>query len=83
VFRNLYICAYDSPEAYAIEKDGRTYFAFFTDKPQSHAARIELRGICTGPAVMSWIPRTREITVRSMARNRIWKLVFENISRST
>jgi alpha-galactosidase len=47
-FRDLYVYGYDSPEGYAIEKDGRMYYAFFTDKPQMHAERIELRGLGRG-----------------------------------
>jgi len=29
-FKNLYVYGYDSPEAYAIEKDGRMYTRFFS-----------------------------------------------------
>lgn len=47
-FRNLYVYGYDSPEGYAIEKDGRMYYAFFNDKPQARAERIELRGLGSG-----------------------------------
>jgi alpha-galactosidase len=45
-FSNLYVYGYDFPEAYAIEKDGVMYYAFFTDKPQQ--AEVELRGLKTG-----------------------------------
>jgi alpha-galactosidase len=45
-FRNLYIYGYDFPEAYAIEKDGRMYYAFFST--QSTPMRIELRGLGPG-----------------------------------
>jgi len=49
-FRNLYVYGYDVPEAYAIEKDGAIYYAFYapTLKNSSHASwqgEVELRGL--------------------------------------
>ena len=42
-FLNLYIYGYDLPEAYAIEKDGKMYYAFFA--PQGGwKGEVELRG---------------------------------------
>ena len=48
-FRNLYVYGYDLPEAYAIEKDGKMYYAFFAperDKPWR--GEVELRGLAPG-----------------------------------
>jgi len=48
-FLDLYVTGYDTPEGYAIEKDGQDYYAFFA--PQQDAAwkgEIELRGPETG-----------------------------------
>jgi len=50
IFRNLYVYGYDVPEAYAIEKDGAIYYAFYapTGKNSSHAlwnGEVELRGL--------------------------------------
>jgi len=48
-FLNLYIYGYDTPEAYAIEKDGKMYYAFFA--PQRDAmwtGEAELRGLKPG-----------------------------------
>ena len=48
-FLNLYTYGYDVPEAYAIEKDGKMYYAFFT--PQQNATwkgEVELRGLKPG-----------------------------------
>lgn len=46
-FRDLYVYGYDIPEAYAIEKDGKMYYAFFSDtKPFS--GELELRGLKPG-----------------------------------
>jgi alpha-galactosidase len=56
IFLNLYVNGYDSPEAYAIEKDGNMYYAFYapekpakTGKKESPEASwkgaVELRGL--------------------------------------
>jgi alpha-galactosidase len=47
-FRNLYVYGYDSPEAYAIEKDGRMYYAFFAPSASPWKGEIELRGLQPG-----------------------------------
>ncbi len=58
-FRDLYTFGYDFPEAYAIEKDGRMYYSFFTSEEspslpsaQNHKnawkGEVELRGLLTG-----------------------------------
>ena len=55
-FRNLYVYGYDLPEAYAIEKDGSMYYAFYAPTMAGKAAKqtpdagiwsgeIELRGL--------------------------------------
>lgn len=48
-FRDLYIYGYDVPEAYAIEKDGKIYYAFFApqDSPEWRGT-VELRGLAPG-----------------------------------
>jgi alpha-galactosidase len=48
-FKDLYIYGYDAPEAYAIEKDGHMYYAFYAGTPQtSWKGKIELRGLQPG-----------------------------------
>jgi alpha-galactosidase len=48
-FRDLYVYGYDTPEAYAIEKDGTMYYAFFSKDPQRpFHGQIELRGLGSG-----------------------------------
>lgn len=48
-FLNLYTQGYDLPEGYAIRKDGRMYYAFFTTYPdESFKGEIELRGLTPG-----------------------------------
>ncbi len=47
-FRDLYVYGYDVPEAYAIEKDGKMYYAFFAKDNGSFAGEVELRGLNPG-----------------------------------
>ena len=48
-FLNLYTYGYDVPEGYAIEKDGRMYYAFYAPgKGKTWSGEIELRGL--GPS---------------------------------
>jgi alpha-galactosidase len=48
-FRNLYVYGYDVPESYAIEKDGKMYYAFFSADPsKTWKGKIELRGLSAG-----------------------------------
>src|SRR5947209_5187371 len=47
-FRDLYVYGYDSPEAYAIEKDGKMYYAFFAPENGSFNGEVELRGLKPG-----------------------------------
>jgi alpha-galactosidase len=48
-FKDLYVYGYDSPEAYAIEKDGRMYYAFFSPvATQAWKGTVELRGLAPG-----------------------------------
>jgi len=47
-FLDLYVYGYDVPEAYAIAKDGKMYYAFFTDPEKPFAGEVELRGLKPG-----------------------------------
>ncbi len=48
-FRNLYVHGYDVPEAYAVERQGRMYYAFFAPKPaETWQGVVELRGLAPG-----------------------------------
>ncbi|HYK39075.1 MAG TPA: hypothetical protein VEU98_03560, partial [Candidatus Eremiobacteraceae bacterium] len=52
-FRDLYVYGYDLPEAYAISKNGKMYYAFFANEPPgktggksgTYKGQIELRGL--------------------------------------
>jgi alpha-galactosidase len=47
-FRNLFVYGYDTPEGYAIEKDGKMYYAFFAPSKAPWKGEIELRGLVPG-----------------------------------
>ena len=47
-FRNLYNYGYDTPEGYAIEKDGKMYYAFFAPTSAPWKGEVELRGLKPG-----------------------------------
>jgi alpha-galactosidase len=48
-FLNLYTYGYDVPEGYAIEKDGKMYYAFFAPDPDTPwEGEVELRGLEPG-----------------------------------
>jgi alpha-galactosidase len=47
-FLNLYTVGYDSPEGYAIAKDGTMYYAFFVGEAQPWEGALELRGLEKG-----------------------------------
>ncbi len=48
-FLDLYTYGYDVPEAYAIEKDGKMYYAFFApDEKAPWKGEVELRGLKPG-----------------------------------
>ena len=47
-FRDLYVYGYDVPEAYAIAKDGKMYYAFFAEQNNPFAGEVELRGLKAG-----------------------------------
>ncbi|PYV78690.1 MAG: hypothetical protein DMG96_07060 [Acidobacteria bacterium] len=47
-FLDLYTYGYDFPEAYAIQKDGNMYYAFFADGDNPAPREVELRGLKPG-----------------------------------
>jgi alpha-galactosidase len=48
-FLDLYTYGYDWPEAYAIEKDGKMYYAFYApEKATPWKGQVELRGLAPG-----------------------------------
>jgi len=47
-FLDLYTYGYDFPEAYAIAKDSRMYYAFYAEKGKHWSGEVELRGLNSG-----------------------------------
>ena len=47
-FRNLYVYGYDVPEGYAIEKNGKMFYAFFAPDSKPWQGGVELRGLNPG-----------------------------------
>lgn len=48
-FLDLYVTGYDLPEGYAIEKEGKMYYAFFAPQPSTPwKGEVELRGLGPG-----------------------------------
>jgi alpha-galactosidase len=65
-FRDLYVYGYDVPEAYAIEKDGKMYYAFFTDPNKPFTGEVELRGLKPGKYdVINYVDGTNTGTVQA------------------
>src|SRR5207302_11002048 len=67
-FRDLYVYGYDSPEAYAIAKDGKMYYAFFADAGKPFSGDVELRGLQPGSyQVVDYVDGTPLGTVQAEA----------------
>jgi alpha-galactosidase len=48
-FLNLYVYGYDIPEGYAIRKDGKMFYTFFSPDPtRPWKGDVELRGLPAG-----------------------------------
>ncbi len=47
-FKDLYVYGFDAPEAYAIEKNGKMYYAFFAPANAPFKGEVELRGLKPG-----------------------------------
>jgi alpha-galactosidase len=70
-FRNLYVYGYDDPEGYAIEKDGKMYYAFFAPSQPQWKGEIELRGLAPGKYSVFDYPRGRDLGTIDARRPRI------------
>ena len=48
-FQNLYVTGFDDPEGYVIQKNGKTYYAFFSPQPDKPwKGELDLRGLKRG-----------------------------------
>ena len=79
-FLDLYVYGYDVPEGYAIEKDGKMYYAFFAPKENvPFKGEIELRGLKPGSyRVMDYVDGTDLGTVEAAGNAAKLKTEFKD-----
>jgi alpha-galactosidase len=76
-FLNLYTYGYDTPEAYAIAKNGRMHYAFYApEKQKNWSGEIELRGLRPGHYTVRDYEQNKELAVVDAASPRM-KVSFE------
>jgi len=74
-FLDLYVYGYDVPEGYAIEKDGKMYYAFFTSDPaKSWQGDLELRGLDPGSYHVVDYPDGKDLGTVQAGADKIAKL---------
>jgi alpha-galactosidase len=74
-FLDLYVTGYDTPEGYAIAKDGKMYYAFFT--PANWKGEVELRGLKPGKYRVSEYGEGKDLGTVDAAANGVAKLAAE------
>jgi alpha-galactosidase len=74
-FRDLYVTGYDTPEGYAIAKDGKMYYAFFT--AANWKGEVELRGLKPGKYRVSDYSEGKDLGTVDAAANGVAKLAAE------
>jgi alpha-galactosidase len=77
-FLNLYTYGYDVPEAYAIQKDGNMYYAFFA--PQQDGAwkgEVELRGLKPGRYHVTDYVEGKDVGMVESAPGKVPKLAVD------
>ena len=76
-FRDLYVTGYDTPEAYAITKDGKMYYAFFAPSSSPWKGEVELRGLKPGKYRVSEYGEGKDLGAVEAASNGTAKLAAE------
>jgi alpha-galactosidase len=77
-FLPLYTYGYDLPEAYAIQKDGKMYYAFFALSADAQwKGEVELRGLAPGTYRILDYPNEKDLGVVQVAANQTAKLKTE------
>jgi len=71
-FRDLYVTGYDVPEAYAIAKDGKMYYAFFA--PANWKGEVDLRGLKPGKYRVSDYSEGKDLGTVSAGADGVAKL---------
>ena len=74
-FRDLYVTGYDVPEGYAIAKDNKMYYAFFT--PSNWKGNVELRGLKPGKYRVSDYGEGKDLGTVEASANGVAKLAAE------
>ena len=72
-FRDLYVTGYDTPEGYAIAKDGKMYYAFFAS-PSGWKGEVELRGLKPGKYRVSDYSEAKDLGIAEAAADGVAKL---------
>ena len=72
VFKDLYVTGYDVPEGYAIAKDSKMYYAFFTSADWE--GELELRGLKPGKYRVNDYSEGRDLGSVQAAANGVAKL---------
>ena len=77
-FLPLYTYGYDLPEAYAIQKDGKMYYAFFALKDDvAWSGSVELRGLSPGTYHLLDYPDNKDLGTMKVAADQTPKLKTE------
>jgi alpha-galactosidase len=74
-FKDLYVTGYDTPEGYAVAKDGKMYYAFFTTADWH--GDLELRGLKPGKYRVNDYSEGRDLGTIVAAANGSAKLPAE------
>ena len=73
-FKDLYVTGYDTPEGYAIAKDGEMYYAFFVPSDSSWKGEVELRGLKPGKYRVSDYSEAKDLGTVEAEANGVAKM---------
>ena len=73
----MYVYGYDVPEGYAIEKDGKMYYAFFAPSSKPWKGEVELRGLQAGSYHVLNYPEGKDLGTVESAAGAVPKLKTE------
>jgi alpha-galactosidase len=76
-FMDLYVTGYDTPEGYAIAKDGKMYYAFFASTAAPWKGEVELRGLKPGKYLVSDYSESKDLGTVEASANGVAKLPAE------
>ena len=75
-FRDLYVTGYDTPEGYAIAKDGKMYYAFFASSAE-WKGEVELRGLRPGKYRVTDYGEAKDLGTVDAGANGVAKLAAQ------